>query len=56
VRSLDYLPSLALEHDMWGALELVSLRIGSNARVLVVPDFVDLGHLFEPFEGQVSNP
>jgi hypothetical protein len=27
-----------------------------NARALVVPDSGDLGHLFEPFEGQVSNP
>jgi hypothetical protein len=41
---------------MWGALELVSLRIGSNVSALVVPDSVDLGHLFEPFEGQASNP
>jgi hypothetical protein len=41
---------------MWGALELVSSRIGSNAHSLVVRDSVDLGHLFEPFEGQVSNP
>jgi hypothetical protein len=49
--SLDQLPSLALEHDMWGALELVSQRIGSIARALVVPDSVDLGRLFEPFEG-----
>jgi hypothetical protein len=47
---------LALEYDMWGALELVSLRIGSNARSLVVLDSVDLGRLFEPFEGQASNP
>jgi hypothetical protein len=49
--SLDQLPSLALEYDMWGALELVSSRIGSNARALVVPGSVDLGCLFEPFEG-----
>jgi hypothetical protein len=41
---------------MWGALELMSLRIGSNARALVVPNSVDLGRLFEPFEGQASNP
>jgi hypothetical protein len=34
----------------------VGLRIGSNARTLVVPDSVDLGRLFEPFEGQTSNP
>jgi hypothetical protein len=50
------LPSLALEHDMWGTLEPVGLRRGSNARALVVPDSGDLGHLFEPVEGQVSNP
>jgi hypothetical protein len=25
-------------------------------RALVVPDSGDLGHLFEPVEGQVSNP
>jgi hypothetical protein len=47
---------LALEYDMWGALKLVGLRIGSNARALIVPDSVDLGRLFEPFEGQASNP
>jgi hypothetical protein len=41
---------------MWGALELVGLRIGSNAHALIVPYFVDLGRLFEPFEGQASNP
>jgi hypothetical protein len=41
---------------MWGALEPVGSRIGSNARALVIPNFVDLRHLFEPFEGQVSNP
>jgi hypothetical protein len=41
---------------MWGALELAGSRIGSNACALVVPDYGDLGHLFEPFEGQVSNP
>jgi hypothetical protein len=52
----DYLPSLALEHDMWGALEPVGSRLGSNARALEVPDSSDPGHLFEPFEGQVSNP
>jgi hypothetical protein len=39
---------------MWGALELVSSRIGSNARALVVLDFVDLGRLFKPFEDQAS--
>jgi hypothetical protein len=41
---------------MWGALKLVGSRIGSNVRALVVPNSGDLGHLFEPFEGQVSNP
>jgi hypothetical protein len=45
---------LALEYDMLGALKLVSSRIGSNARDLVIPDYVDLGRLFEPFEGQAS--
>jgi hypothetical protein len=47
---------LALEYDLWGALELVSLRIGSNARALIVLDSFDLGCLFEPFEGQALNP
>jgi hypothetical protein len=47
---------LALEYDMWGALELLSSKIGSNARALVIPDSVNLGRLFEPFEGQASNP
>jgi hypothetical protein len=41
---------------MWGFLELVSSRIGSNVRALVIPDSVDLGRLFEPFVGQASNP
>jgi hypothetical protein len=41
---------------MWGAPEPVSLRIGLNARALVVPDSVDLRRLFEPFKGQASNP
>jgi hypothetical protein len=50
------MPSLALEYDLWGALDLVSSKIGSNARTLVVPDSVNLGLLFEPFEGQASNP
>jgi hypothetical protein len=40
---------------MWGALEPVGSGIGSNARALVIPNSVNLGHLFEPFEGQVSN-
>jgi hypothetical protein len=56
MESPDLLPLLALEYDMWGALELVCWRIGSNARALLVPDSVDLGHLFEPFVGQASNP
>jgi hypothetical protein len=50
------MPPLALEYDMWGALEPVGSRIGSNARTLVIRDSVDLGRLFEPFEGQASNP
>jgi hypothetical protein len=41
---------------MWGALEPEGSGIGSNARALVILDSGDLGHLFEPFEGQVSNP
>jgi hypothetical protein len=41
---------------MWGTLEVVSLRIGSNARAFIIPDSIDLGRLFEPFEGQASNP
>jgi hypothetical protein len=41
---------------MRGTLELVDSRKGSNARALVVPESGDLGHLFEPAEGQVSNP
>jgi hypothetical protein len=47
---------LALEYDLWGALELVSLRIGSNAHAHVVLDSFDLGCLFKPFEGQVRTP
>jgi hypothetical protein len=39
-----------------GTLEPVGLRKGSNARALIIPNSGDLGHLFEPFEGQVSNP
>jgi hypothetical protein len=27
-----------------------------DACALIVPDSVDLGRLFEPFEGQASNP
>jgi hypothetical protein len=41
---------------MWGTLEPMGSRKGSNARALIVSDSGDLGHLFEPVEGQVSNP
>jgi hypothetical protein len=41
---------------MWGALQPVGSRIGSNARALVIPDSVNLGRLFEPSEGEASNP
>jgi hypothetical protein len=34
----------------------VGSKKGSNARALIVPESSDLGHLFEPFDGQVSNP
>jgi hypothetical protein len=58
--SLGGIPQLAalvgLEHELWGALELVSSRSGSNARVLVVPDSFNLRRLFKPFEGQAPNP
>jgi hypothetical protein len=40
---------------MWGTLEPVGSRKGSNVRALIVPDSGDLGHLFEPVEGQASN-
>jgi hypothetical protein len=40
---------------MWATLEPVGSRKGSNARALVVPDFGNLGRLFEPVEGQASN-
>jgi hypothetical protein len=56
VGSPDKLPSLALEHDMRGTLEPTGSRNGSNARAFVVHDSGDLGHLFEPVEGQASNP
>jgi hypothetical protein len=46
---------LVLEHDMWGTLEPVGSRRGSNARALIVLDSGDLGHLFKLVEGQVSN-
>jgi hypothetical protein len=40
---------------MWGTLEPVGSRNGSNERALVVPDSGDLGRLFEPVEGQALN-
>jgi hypothetical protein len=40
---------------MWGTLEPVGSRKGSNARALVVPDSGDLGRLFKPIEGQAPN-
>jgi hypothetical protein len=53
--SLDGIPQLTalvgLEHELWGALELVSSRSGSNVRALVVPDSVNLRRLFEPVGG-----
>jgi hypothetical protein len=49
-------PRWLLNKTCGGALELVSSRIGLNACALVIPDSVDLGRLFEPFEGQASNP
>jgi hypothetical protein len=58
--SLDEIPRLValvgLEHELWGVIELVSLRPGSNARAPVVPDSLNLGCLFEPFEGQAPKP
>jgi hypothetical protein len=47
---------VGLEHKLWGSLELVSSRSGSNARAVVVPDSINLRCLFEPFEGQASDP
>jgi hypothetical protein len=41
---------------MWGALEPAGSRIGLSARALVVPDSVDLGRLFEPFEVRLRTP
>jgi hypothetical protein len=55
VGSLRLAALVALEHDMWGTLEPVGSKKGSNARALVVIDSGDLGRLFEPVEGQVSN-
>jgi hypothetical protein len=52
----DYLPSLALEYNMWSALEPVGSRISSNACALVVPDSVNLGHLFRTHRGSSSEP
>jgi hypothetical protein len=40
---------------MWGTLEPVGSRKGSNARALLAPDSGDLRRLFEPIEGQASN-
>jgi hypothetical protein len=40
---------------MWGTLEPVGSRKGSNARALVIPDSSDLERRFEPVEGQASN-
>jgi hypothetical protein len=58
--SLGGIPRLAslvgLDHELWGALELVSSRSGSNARTLVVLDSVNLRRLCEPFDGQALNP
>jgi hypothetical protein len=50
------MPSLALKYDMWGALELVSSRIGLNACALVVPDSVDLGAPVRTFQGSGFEP
>jgi hypothetical protein len=50
------MPSLALEYNTYVTLELVASRSGSNARDLVVPESVNLGRLFKPFEGQAPNP
>jgi hypothetical protein len=40
---------------MWGTLEPMGTRNGSNALALIVHDSGDLGRLFEPVEGQASN-
>jgi hypothetical protein len=57
--SLDGIPRLDalvdLEHELWGALKLVSSRTGSNVHALVIPDSFNLRHMFQPFEGQASN-
>jgi hypothetical protein len=45
---------VGLEHELWGALELMGSRTGLNARALVVPGSINLRRLFEPFEGQAS--
>jgi hypothetical protein len=42
--------------NTWGTLELVNSRSGSNACALIIPDSVNLGRLFEPFEGQALKP
>jgi hypothetical protein len=41
---------------MWGTLEPVGSRIGSNARALVAPDSVDLGRLFRTLLGSSFEP
>jgi hypothetical protein len=48
-------PRWLLNTTRGGALEMVGSRIGLNVRDLVVPNSVDLGRLFEPFEGHASN-
>jgi hypothetical protein len=48
VGSPGYLPSLALEHDMRGTLELAGSRNGSNACALVVPNSVIWGACLNP--------
>jgi hypothetical protein len=42
------LPSLALEHDMWGTLEPTGSRNGSNACALVVPNSAICGACSNP--------
>jgi hypothetical protein len=47
---------VALEHDMWGALEMEGSRKGSNARTLVVPDSGDLGTYLNPSRVRFRTP
>jgi hypothetical protein len=56
MRSLDKIPSLALEYDKWGSLELVNSRSGLNAHARVVPDFVNLGGPIRTLRGSSSEP